>query len=180
MSEWEGQGRRRIHTHASSNDLMAFLIPSAPSASVPYGSLDEPEMLFSSDTRSDSSLFNSTKGGRKGKSQKGKKGSCQWSRPAERSGYDGHAPEQGEHVRKATHGQDLVLDHLAALGLVTIDWHHGRWWFVCALVELLLGAYIEHCSQHVRDCGERSTIDEQEQKTGARTHSFRRRKVNSS
>lgn len=36
---------------------MAFLIPSAPSASVPYGSLDEPEILLSSDTRSDSSLL---------------------------------------------------------------------------------------------------------------------------
>ncbi len=35
---------------------MAFLMPSAPRASVPYGSLDEPEMLLSSDTRSDSSL----------------------------------------------------------------------------------------------------------------------------
>ncbi len=35
---------------------MAFLIPSAPRASVPYGSLDEPEILLSSDTRSDSSL----------------------------------------------------------------------------------------------------------------------------
>jgi len=44
-------------THASSNDFMAFLIPSAPRASVPYGSLDEPEILLSSDTRSDSSLF---------------------------------------------------------------------------------------------------------------------------
>lgn len=43
-------------THASSNDLMAFLIPSAPRASVPYGSLDEPEILLSSETRSDSSL----------------------------------------------------------------------------------------------------------------------------
>jgi hypothetical protein len=45
-------------THASSKDLMAFLMPSAPSASVPYGNLDEPEMLLSSDTRSDSSLDN--------------------------------------------------------------------------------------------------------------------------
>ena len=34
MSE-EEEGRRRDHTYASSNDLMAFLIPSAPSASVP-------------------------------------------------------------------------------------------------------------------------------------------------
>jgi hypothetical protein len=50
---------------------MAFFMPSAPSASVPYGSLDEPEMLFSSDTRSDSSLFN---GGRKGKAEKARKG----------------------------------------------------------------------------------------------------------
>jgi len=46
----------KTQTHASSNDLMAFLIPSAPRASVPYGSLDEPEILLSSDTRSDSSL----------------------------------------------------------------------------------------------------------------------------
>lgn len=36
---------------------MAFLIPSAPRASVPYGNLDEPEILLSSDTRSDSSLL---------------------------------------------------------------------------------------------------------------------------
>ena len=35
----------RLATHASSNDLIAFLMPSAPSASAPYGSLDEPEML---------------------------------------------------------------------------------------------------------------------------------------
>ena len=47
------QGSR---THASSNPLMASLIPSAPIAKVPYGSLDEPDMLLSSDTRSDSSL----------------------------------------------------------------------------------------------------------------------------
>ena len=48
--------------HASSKVLMAFLMPSAPRASVPYGSLDEPEMLLSSDTRSDSSLSIQRKG----------------------------------------------------------------------------------------------------------------------
>ena len=51
-------------TYASSKDFMAFLIPSAPRASVPYGSLDEPEILLSSDTRSDSSLFKESKSGR--------------------------------------------------------------------------------------------------------------------
>jgi hypothetical protein len=45
-------------THSSSNNWMAYLMPSAPNASVPYGNLDEPEMLFSTDTRSDSSLYN--------------------------------------------------------------------------------------------------------------------------
>src|SRR5579863_1106157 len=63
------QGKGKGITHASSNDLIAFLMPSAPSASVPYGSLDEPEMLLSSDTRSDSSLYTTTKG--KGRSRKG-------------------------------------------------------------------------------------------------------------
>ena len=77
-------GRRGVRTYASSNDLMAFLMPSAPSASVPYGSLDEPEMLLSSDTRSDSSLFG---GSAEGQSRKGKKGSRQWSCGAERSRY---------------------------------------------------------------------------------------------
>lgn len=49
------------NTHASSKDLMAFLMPSAPRASVPYGNLDEPEILLSSDTRSDSSLYSRAK-----------------------------------------------------------------------------------------------------------------------
>ena len=52
-----GKKRPRWDAYASSKVLMAFLIPSAPSASVPYGNLDEPEMLLSSDTRSDSSLL---------------------------------------------------------------------------------------------------------------------------
>ena len=36
---------------------MASFIPSAPIAKAPYGSLDEPDMLLSSETRSDSSLW---------------------------------------------------------------------------------------------------------------------------
>ena len=43
-------------THASSNPLIAFLIPSAPDARVPYGSLDDPRTLLSSEIISDSSL----------------------------------------------------------------------------------------------------------------------------
>jgi hypothetical protein len=35
---------------------MASLIPSAPIANVPKGSLEDPDILLSSDTRSDSSL----------------------------------------------------------------------------------------------------------------------------
>jgi hypothetical protein len=42
-------------THASSKVLMASLMPSAPSASVPYGSFVEPDTLLSSLTRSLSS-----------------------------------------------------------------------------------------------------------------------------
>lgn len=46
----------RDSTHASSKPLIASLIPSEPDASVPYGSLLEPDTLLSSDTFSDSSL----------------------------------------------------------------------------------------------------------------------------
>ena len=60
-----------IGFYASSKPLMASLIPSAPRANVPYGNLDEPDMLLSSDTRSDSSLRKQTHRGdmnnRKGK-----------------------------------------------------------------------------------------------------------------
>jgi len=52
----KGGGVRKI-THASSNDLVAFLMPSAPSASVTYDSLNKPDMLLSSVTHSDSSLY---------------------------------------------------------------------------------------------------------------------------
>jgi hypothetical protein len=47
------------HTHASSNPVIAFLMPSEPDASVPYGSRVEPETLLSSETFSDSSLCQS-------------------------------------------------------------------------------------------------------------------------
>ena len=43
-------------TYASSKPVIASLIPSAPSANVPYGSLPEPDTLLSSETFSDSSL----------------------------------------------------------------------------------------------------------------------------
>ena len=43
--------------YASSKPEMASLIPSAPSARVPYGSLPDPDTLLSSETFSDSSLF---------------------------------------------------------------------------------------------------------------------------
>ena len=52
-----------IGFYASSNPLMASLIPSAPRAKVPAGNLDEPDMLLSSDTRSDSSLQTQTQRG---------------------------------------------------------------------------------------------------------------------
>ena len=45
-------------THASSNDLVAFLMPLAQSASVTYGGLDEPDILLSSEKPSDFSLLN--------------------------------------------------------------------------------------------------------------------------
>jgi hypothetical protein len=54
------QKNEGIGFYASSNPLMASLIPSAPRAKVPYGNLDEPDMLLSSDTRSDSSLRTQT------------------------------------------------------------------------------------------------------------------------
>lgn len=44
-------------TYASSNPLIASLIPSDPDANVPYGSLLDPDTLLSSDTFSDSSLY---------------------------------------------------------------------------------------------------------------------------
>lgn len=47
---------RRVGTYASSKPVMASLIPSEPSASVPYGNLAEPDTLLSSETFSDSSL----------------------------------------------------------------------------------------------------------------------------
>lgn len=43
-------------TYASSKLVIASLIPSAPSARVPYGSLPDPDTFLSSETRSDSSL----------------------------------------------------------------------------------------------------------------------------
>jgi hypothetical protein len=46
-----------IKPYASSKLEMASLMPSAPSASVPYGNLFDPEMLLSSDTFSASSLL---------------------------------------------------------------------------------------------------------------------------
>ena len=57
------QENEGIGFYASSNPLMASLIPSAPRAKVPYGNLDEPDMLLSSDTRSDSSLRSQTQRG---------------------------------------------------------------------------------------------------------------------
>ena len=95
--------KRRRGTHASSEVLMAFLIPSAPRASVPYGSLDEPEILLSPDTPSDSSL-------------------CRYVRVSRffwhmREAW--HAPEQGGKMRHAPNGEDLVLDHFAPLGKIT-------------------------------------------------------------
>ena len=47
---------RKTEAYASSKPRIASLIPSAPNAKVPYGSFDDPDMLLSSDTRSDSSL----------------------------------------------------------------------------------------------------------------------------
>ena len=73
---------------------MAFLMPSAPSASVPYGSLDEPEILLSSDTRSDSSLFNE---GQKGESEKARRahvsGDADGAIGIRGNKCHGHAPE---------------------------------------------------------------------------------------
>lgn len=50
------QAGRHGETYASSKPVMAFLIPSDPKASVPYGRRLEPETLLSSETFSDSSL----------------------------------------------------------------------------------------------------------------------------
>jgi len=52
------EARSQERAHRSSNNVMAYLMPSAPNASVPYGILDEPDMFFSTDTRSDSLLYN--------------------------------------------------------------------------------------------------------------------------
>ena len=56
-----GSGGRRSFSisdfRASSNPVMASLMPSAPRAKVPYGNLPEPETFLSSDTFSDSSLI---------------------------------------------------------------------------------------------------------------------------
>ena len=65
-----------------------------------------------------------------------------------------YAPEYGEHMRNTPDCQDLVLDHLSSLGFLAVNGHRAMRWFVCALVELLLGAYIKHRSQHVRNCGD--------------------------
>jgi len=53
-----GRGGMRKIMHALSNDLVAFLMPLAQSVSVTYGSLDETDILLSSEKPSDSSLHN--------------------------------------------------------------------------------------------------------------------------
>ena len=122
---------------------MAFLIPSAPSASVPYGTLDEPEiLLLSSDRRSDSSLLKVE--GVKAKGFSGASDECG-------SEVHSYVPEYREHMRNAPDCQDLVLDHLATFCFVAVDGHNVRRWFLRALVELLLRAYIKHRSQHIRN-----------------------------
>ena len=112
---------------------MAFLMPSAPSASVPYGSLDEPEILLSSDTRSDSSLPY-----------------IEYSIFIERR----NAPKQREKVRHTPDGQDLILDHLASFGKITVNGRCTRRGgpLRTALHEFLLRAYIEHRREHIRNC----------------------------
>ena len=77
---------------ASSNVLIASLMPSEPSASVPYGSLPVPVVIFSSDTRSASSLRVSRD-------------------------LRAHAPEDREDARHASDRKNLVLDDHAALRL---------------------------------------------------------------
>jgi hypothetical protein len=49
--------RGKKGTYASSNPEMASLMPSVPDASVPNGNLPDPDMLFNSETFSDSSLL---------------------------------------------------------------------------------------------------------------------------
>ena len=64
-----------------------------------------------------------------------------------------HAPEQGEKVRHAPDGKDLVLDNFSPLGEITIDGRPVRpSGPVRALHEFFLSAYIQHCREHVRNC----------------------------
>lgn len=84
-------------TYASSKLWIASLIPSAPSARVPYGSLPDPDTFLSSDTRSDSSLEDH---------QDQLYGSLN---------LDGLVPQEREHPRDTPDSQNLVLDDLSAL-----------------------------------------------------------------
>ena len=150
---------------------MAFLIPSAPRASVPYGSLDEPEILLSSDTRSDSSLLNPGE-----KKAKGVSGT------SDEGGSEAHSyvPEYGEHMRNAPDCEDLVLDYLTTLCFVAVDGHNVRRWSLRALVELLLRAYIKHRSQHVRNYAATNYQSPKQRPELGLTHFFRRQTVDSS
>jgi hypothetical protein len=119
-------------------------MPSAPSASVPYGSLDEPAIpaqipRYVHSMNPESQRSHPLRG----------------NEPQREYG-----PEYGEHMRD-TPGcqQDLVLDYLASLGFLVVNSHRVPRWFVWALVELLLGAYMKRRSQHVLSRGD--TINHQ-------------------
>jgi len=90
LQEHEGQA------HASSKPWIASLIPSAPDANIPAGSVLDPEMLLSSDTLSDSSLSDKWISTRP----------CLW--------MSLHLPQQSKYPRHPTDRQDLVFDDLSS------------------------------------------------------------------
>jgi len=57
-ASWKKKEEEGEETYASSNPWIASLIPSAPEASAPAGKAFVPFKLLSSETRSDSSLYN--------------------------------------------------------------------------------------------------------------------------
>jgi hypothetical protein len=68
-------------------------------------------------------------------------------------------------VCHAPDGQDLVLNHPAALDKVIVNGHYSRHYPIGTLLELFLCAYIEHCSQHIRNCQARSINKRREAST---------------
>jgi hypothetical protein len=129
-------------TYASSKLLIAFLMPSTPAARDPAGKRLDPDIVLSSEIRSDSSL---------------KETSLKVSE-MNISGRD--APEKREYSRHTTYGQNLVANCLSTMiGVFTPGRHcdcarsAAGWCFdedvLFFLVELFLAAHVEYGNQHV-------------------------------